>query len=400
MPLRVRRRKGSSIFWLVGTIEGRRIRESSGTDNPEHAEIKRAAREAELFKAAVAGIRPTLPFARSAASYLKAENPGPTQCRAVERLVKVLGARPTRDIGQVDADRARDALLKADAAPATVCRHVVAPLTSILRHASRRGLCEWPRLEWPTVERSAFNFMMPEQAEALIAAAAPHVAPIITFLLTTGVRVGEAIDLDWKDVDLRGARVLLWEGATKSGRRRVIHLNPRAIAALAALPLRQGAVFRRDDGEPYTQTDSVRSPIRSAWNSACRRAALPGTLTPRTGQGPFFTPELTPHDCRHTYATWHYAIHKDLLLLRNDIGWRTTAMAERYAHVMPAGHQSAICRFWGIADTPLPQQDDAFGKVSAMPFVFGRRAGHVEGIEDDLPGRAHRKRPRSRISKV
>lgn len=380
MPLRVRRRKGSAFYWLIGTIEGRRIRESSGTDNLEHAEIKRAAREAELFKAAVAGVRPTVPFAQAAASYLKAEAPGPTQRRAVERLLTVLGTRPTRDIGQVDADRARDAILKADAAPATICRHIIAPMTTILRHASRRGLCEWPRLEWPTVQTAEFNFFTPTQADQLVAAAAPHVAPVITFLLCTGVRIGEAISLDWKNVDLQGARVLLWEGSTKTRKRRVVHLNPRAVATLAALPLREGAVFRRDDGEPYSEADGTRSPIRSAWNSACRRAGLPGVLKDRLGQGPFFTPQHTPHDCRHTYATWHYAVHKDPLALRNDVGWKTAAMWERYAHVMPAGHRSAICKFWGIADTVLAQQENEPAVFSAFPMLPGRYTRPVEGV--------------------
>lgn len=360
MPLRVRRRKGSTFYWLVGTIEGRRIRESTGTENPEHAEIKRAAREAELFKAAIAGIRPTISFAKAAELYLKAETPGWTHVRSVGRLVRVLGQRPVREMDQLDCDRARDALLKEGAAATTISRHVVAPMTSILRHASRRGYCEWPRLDWPKITRTPFVFLLPAQAEALIAAASPHVQPVIVFLICTGVRIGEAIDLEWKDVDLKGARVILWEGKTKNGQRRVVHLNSRAIQCLASLPGREGRVFRRDDGEAYTQTDGIRSPIRTAWNSACYRAGLPGFMREKSpgskkGIGGHFQPEHTPHDCRHTYATWHYALHKDLLLLVRDIGWKSVVMAERYAHVMPEGHRAEICAFWGVRDPILAQ---------------------------------------------
>ncbi|EHL99575.1 site-specific recombinase, phage integrase family [Acetobacteraceae bacterium AT-5844] len=361
MPLRITRRKGSSFFWLVGTIEGRRIRESTGTDNPEHAEIKRAAREAELFKAAIAGIRPSISFAKAAASYLSAEKPGPTHIRSVNRLVSVLGSVLVRDIGQIHCDQARRALLKKDAKATTIARHVVAPLTSILRHASRRKYCEWPRLEWPKQERTEFSFFLPHQAEALISAASPHLQPIIIFLLCTGVRIGEAIDLEWRNVDLAGRKVILWEGTTKSRRRRVVHLNPRAVASLTALPGREGRVFRRDDGEPYMQTASIRSPIRTAWNSAAYRAGLPGKMQDRernNGVGARFQPEHTPHDCRHTYASWHYALHKDLLLLVRDIGWKSVVMAERYAHVMPEGHREAICSFWGISDPILTQRKE------------------------------------------
>jgi integrase len=31
-------------------------------------------------------------------------------------------------------------------------------------------------------------------------------------------------------------------------------------------------------------------------------------------------PELTPHDLRHTWASWHYALNRDLLLLKVEGG--------------------------------------------------------------------------------
>jgi integrase len=329
------------MLWLMGNIEGRRIRESAGTDNPALAEIKRAAREVDLFKAAVAGVVPTVPFAAAAASYLKAEQPGATQAAAVAQLVRVLGTRPTRSIGQADADRARDVLLGADVKPATVVRHVVAPLTAILRHASRRQLCDWPRLEWPTVARAPFAFLTPAQAEALVAAAAPHAAALIAFLISTGLRMGEATALDWRDIDMAAGRFILWEGTTKTGARRVVQMQPRALAVLRALPGRDGAVFRDAAGAAL----SGASPIRAEWNAACRAAGLPGEIRRRPNGKPYWQPEHSPHDCRHTYATWHYAMHKDLLLLMRDVGWTKTDMAARYAHVMPEGQEAGAAAF-------------------------------------------------------
>ncbi len=37
---------------------------------------------------------------------------------------------------------------------------------------------------------------------------------------------------------------------------------------------------------------------------------------------------------RHTWATWHYCLHKDLLLLRNEGGRQSTEQMEIYAHKM------------------------------------------------------------------
>jgi integrase len=43
-------------------------------------------------------------------------------------------------------------------------------------------------------------------------------------------------------------------------------------------------------------------------------------------------PEFTPHDLRHTWASWHYALHKDLIRLQQDGGWSTITLVTRYAH--------------------------------------------------------------------
>lgn len=353
MPLRVVRRKGTSILWLSGTIEGRRIRESAGTDNPDLAEIKRAEREARLFKDAVAGLRPSVPFARAAAAYLAFEPRGLAQTRIVNRLSKALSARIVRDMGQNDADDAQRALCQPDAAPATIVRHVVSPLTSVLRFAARRGWCARPELQWPKLKRTRFAFLLPCQAEALISAAVPHLKPIIAFMLCTGARTGETLRLDWRDVDLAGGKVTLWEGETKTGHRRIVSLPPRAVAALASLPRREGRVFLRDDGKPFVLRGDGGGALRAGWATACRLARLPGRERPRQpGRSPAasgcFRPDHTPHACRHTYATWHYAVHRDLLLLARDVGWKSTAIAERYAHIMPDGHQQSIAAVWGM----------------------------------------------------
>jgi len=58
-------------------------------------------------------------------------------------------------------------------------------------------------------------------------------------------------------------------------------------------------------------------------------------------------PELTPHDLRHTFASWHYALNRDLLALKVGGGWSSVALVERYAHLLPAGQEDAIWQFLG-----------------------------------------------------
>ena len=148
--------------------------------------------------------------------------------------------------------------------------------------------------------------------------------------------MSEAIYLSWDDrsVDLTGGRVIFWADRTKAKKRRVAEMPPRVVAALANLPHRDGPVFRHNGGQAYAVRSSG-GQIHFGFGSAVARAGL--------------NPDLTPHSCRHTWASWHYALHKDPLRLRYDGGWSTLDLVERYAHLLPAGHEAAIQKFLGLS---------------------------------------------------
>jgi len=120
-------------------------------------------------------------------------------------------------------------------------------------------------------------------------------------------------------------------------------LPPRVVVTLANLPHRDENVIRRDDGKPYADRHREGGgQIKTAWKATLRRARL--------------DPELTPHDLRHTWATWHYAVHKDLLLLKVEGDWSSVTLVERYAHLMPAGYADAIQQFLGHAVVTQPRE--------------------------------------------
>ena len=85
------------------------------------------------------------------------------------------------------------------------------------------------------------------------------------------------------------------------------------IAALASLKHRDGEVFRRPDGEPYERPRgdddrSAGSKIGTAFSGALKRAGIK---------------DFRVHDCRHTWASWHYREHRDLIALQRLGGWKT-----------------------------------------------------------------------------
>ncbi|MFT8953798.1 MAG: tyrosine-type recombinase/integrase [Gluconobacter sp.] len=87
--------------------------------------------------------------------------------------------------------------------------------------------------------------------------------------------------------------------------------------------------------------------IKSAWSVACRKAGLPGRTRKWQPKGSgavktAFVPDITPHDLRHTWATWHYCLHRDILKLKDDGGWATLSIVTRYAKKMPDEYKKDV----------------------------------------------------------
>lgn len=339
--LKVVERGKSGALWLSGTVRGRRVRESLGTRDRGLAEEARAAREAELFRGALYGFQESVMFVEAADSYLEVARRDAATTRNVVKLARHFGAAVAcHSVDQAAMDGAIAAICPA-AAPASALRQVITPAKAILNHAARRGWCEPPRFEKVRAAGKRTDWMSPAEALAMIDAATERFRPMLVFLLGTGARVGEAIDLEWADVDLRHGRAVL--RATKNGDDRQVELVPAVTSALLALHgdgmARVGPVFLTDKGKPYRATDDARSgatggQIKRAFAGALDRAGI---------RRPF-----TPHHTRHTWASWFHCLHRDLIRLRQEGGWRTTVMCERYAHLVPTGMADEIRVVWGM----------------------------------------------------
>lgn len=302
-------------------------------------------------------------MAEAISSYLAHERRSPRTAVWLARLLNHFGTATLDQIDQLAVDKARKVLLRANAGPATVLRALITPLRAVMVHAHKRGLGPRPAFDVPKQPAGRVAWLTPVQARALVTAAADHLKPLLVFLLGTGARLGEAMDLDWQHVDLPHARVEF--ALTKSGRPRRYTMPPAAVAALANLPHRDGKVFLRPVTErraPKAVTPAAPKmiayrdrqrleggQIRAAWRGACKRAKLVG---------------FTPHDLRHTWATWHHVLHRDLLRLRDDGGWASIAQVETYAHLAPAGLAGEIEAFWGISRA-VPVQVDQQGALRA-----------------------------------
>jgi integrase len=339
MPLSLTRRGGSGTWQIVGTVAGQRIRQSARTADKRLAEEARAELEASLYRGAVFGARAVVTWNSAVNSYLDAAPRSASENARLLRLHDHLTGKRLSDINQALVDRITQSRCRPDAQPATKLREVITPIRAVLAHAARRQWCDMPALEAPKgasgVKRT--RWLTPAEVECLATNAAKHLVPLILFLAGTGARLSEALALEWADVDLKHGRVLLRD--TKQGRDRVAELPPRSVAALANLPHRAGHVFRppaRRGKQPksYAETGGLYGgQIATAWAGACRRAKIT---------------DATPHTLRHTWASWHYAMHRDLMRLKADGDWSTITQTERYTKLVPGTMAAEIRKFLGL----------------------------------------------------
>jgi integrase len=310
MPLKLIKRHNSTNWYIRGTVHGVSVDESTRTSDRKIAEHIKTRREWDISQAKVFGIATVATFIQAAVSYMDAGG----DKRFLKRVIEHFGDMPLNKVNQRSIDEAAQSLYPV-ASPSTRNRQLYTPVSAILKHAHKRGLCDLIEVERPAQPRGKTRWLNPSEAQRLISKCAPHLKPLVVFLFYTGARMSEALYLDWRNVDLSRAHVTFED--TKNGESRGVPLHPMVVASLNAMSHRKGAVFRRPDGKPYSPKKEGGGQIKTAFRAACRRANIS---------------KFTPHDCRHTWATWHYQQERDLVGLMKLGGWKSEKMVLRYAH--------------------------------------------------------------------
>ena len=340
MPLRIVTLPTTRMFWLSDTVRGQRIRESTGTDVRELAEERRAVREAEVYRANIHGLKTVRPFADVALNYLKRPRSDDTRWRLGRFLLwlREEGMENIRcdRVDQELLDAAYERMLRPDVTDSTRLREVVSPVRAVLRHGAIRGWCAPPVFEVIRQPKGRKEWLTPPEAEAIIAASPPHLAPLFEFMFCAGPRRAEVLRLNWDHVQLRYGRATLRDIKARTGevKDRILDLEPRAVEALAGLlgPGTEGPVFNRADGKPWHPDTRV----SGAQLNRAFQAVADGAIGRR----------VHLHMIRHSWASWHHAVHKSLKKLMVDGAWDSLAMADRYTHLAPETMVPEILAFW------------------------------------------------------
>lgn len=357
MPLKlVAGRHGSPCWYIRGSVRGIRVDESTKCSRREEAEQVRIVREAELLARSIHGDPATRTFAEAASDYVA--NLG-GDARLLLPIAEHFGHKLlVANVSQGHIDECARALFPRGSA-ATRNRKVYTPISAVLHHAARKRWCSKPVIARPRGhDKERVRWITPDEAERLIAAAAPHLRPLVVFLLSTGARLSEALYLEWGDVDLSRAHVVFRPTdarGIKTDEARGVPLPARAVAELANLPWdRRGFVFRKPAGKihkagrvwlPYeSRAGEGGGQVKTAWAGMLKRAGIS---------------DFTPHDCRHTWATWHYRENRDVGALMALGGWKSPAMVFRYTHINTAHLAPGQAKIWGEVGTLVGSTADA-----------------------------------------
>jgi integrase len=188
-----------------------------------------------------------------------------------------------------------------------------------------------PKKRVPKWGEARRRILSTDEEARLLAYAAKHgvLSQVIRVALGQALRMGEAVGLEWADVDFGKGKLSVRRsvdkdgnvGPTKGGKERVIDLTPKAREALLELRMQcdgTGRIFRNRDGGEWSQRD-----IGRAFNAA-RDAAVIQT----TEDG-----KVTFHTLRHTSIS-RLANHPDIPLVycRDFAGHASLGTTEGYVH--------------------------------------------------------------------
>jgi integrase len=240
-----------------------------------------------------------------------------------------------------------DRMLARDVAPATV-NLVMGALGAVYARALQRDELEVSPTHGvglPTVRNGRMRFATVPEIAALLAAAPDRDRAVWATAFYSGLRRGELMALRWGDIDLTAGTIEVdrsWNmkhgpEPTKNRDRRKVPILGQLREHLAAERLRQTPgvelCFGLGAGRPF-RPDTMQERADNAWLAAGLE-------------------RLTPHDCRHTYASLSIAAGVNAKALSTYMGHSSIAITfDRYGHLMPGNEAEAA----DLLDTYLREQ--------------------------------------------
>ena len=345
--------KRGKVWWYKFTWNGEKIRESTKHANKRIAEQIEAAHKTSLAKGEV-NIRERVKVPTLREFSTEFEKAIETQCAEKPRTVEFYVSRVRLLLASELADRTLDEIDEGaiekyrQTRAATLSRRKktlsagsvnreLATLRRLLRLAYEwKVINRVPRIKLLRGEKNRESTLPHDREAAYLAALPGPLTDVSTLLLDTGLRLGEALSLDWAQVRLEpaeGARygyLTVLSGKAKSSKSRNVPLSARVVSVLRQWePRRNGLVFHRADGKPL-------------------QASLLGQQQSRVRAALKFPTDFVLHSLRHTFGTRLGEAGADAFTIMRLMGHSTVTVSQRYVHPSPEAVELAFGRLMAL----------------------------------------------------
>jgi len=159
----------------------------------------------------------------------------------------------------------------------------------------------------------------------LVDGAVPHFKPILKIALITGMRRGEILKMQWKDINLRLGTIRIPKENSKSKKERIIPIDSILFDTLDSIEKKGEYIFMND------WTGEHRKNVDKAFRAVCERAGIPSGR--KNG--------LTFHDLRHL-AAYRLVKLTDIVTASKILGHASIQMTMRYVHPTDKDKRTAI----------------------------------------------------------
>ena len=272
------------------------------------------------------------------------------------QFTEAFGPLKLSQIGAVDIQHHLAGLGRKKLTPSTIRAHLVL-IRNMLNHAVAWGyLAHNPAtaIKGPKLTHTEMECLTPAEVKVFLAACDEQHHALFATSVMTGVRLGELLALQWKDVNWAAGTIRvrrsLYKGEfvePKTSRSvRVIGMSNRLAAILLEHKL----------AAPYSPFDLLfctppGTPIDPA---NLRHRVFADTLT-RAGLR-----KIRIHDLRHTFASLLINQGENLKYVQSQLGHSSiTTTVDRYGHLMPDAHRGANDRLDStLFGDSIPKSDD------------------------------------------
>jgi integrase len=321
------KRKESQYYWMTFRINGRKVYESTKTENRKLAERIYAKRVTEIAEGrwfpneAKRRIFEELRerYMKEHSIVYKTAKSSLRDVTSFKHLSRFFSGLTLAEITPSKISEYKSLRRTEGAKVATLAREL-----EVLKHSLNIAVKEWEWLERNPFEKVKIErvnnkierWITPEEEQRLLDESLPWLREIIIFALNTGMRQNEILSLKWSQVDLFRRTATLIE--TKNKEKRTIPINQTVLELLkvkSKVTSISGYIFTSHNGTKIDARNLLR-----AFYSARKKAGLE---------------DVRFHDLRHTFATRLVQAGINLYVVKELLGHKTLTMTMRYAHHYP-----------------------------------------------------------------